>query len=197
MIFVWKKVCRLVAPFLLILLIPLVTRAANTGTVDNLDRDNGLPEFQLGAPLKSFSGLELKEDTGRWVSYRVPGDKLKYLGAELTGITLNFFKDQLYSIDVNFESRSATLRLLKSFEQSYGKQHTFETRNLLEATTELETREWDGAKALLVVKTAGNYHGGIARFVDKHLWDQLAAPRKERAAQLHKMLDGSYTNGDF
>ena len=199
---VGRKTCRLLAlpVFLLCAALsvsPSSSSAAPAGTVQDLDSDNGLPDIKLGTPLKSFTGLQLKEDTGRWQSYRLPGDKLKYLGYDITGVVLNFFKDQLYSIDVNFESRGTTTRLLKVFEQKYGKDHTFETRKLLEATTETETREWDGAKTFLVVKTAGNYHGGVARFIDRKMWDQLAEPRKEHAAQLHRMLDGSYTNGDF
>lgn len=170
---------------------------ARAGSVDDLDRDNGLPDAKLGAPLKSFKGLQLVEDTGRWLTYRVPGDHLKYLGNDITSIKLNFFKEQLYSIDLNFESKATTKRLLKTFEQNYGTKHSFETRKLLEATTELETREWTGAKTYLVFKKAGDNRGGVAIFVDRPLWDQLAQPREERAAQTRKMLDGSYTHGDF
>ena len=198
----WKKVSRRfvssVFPVLIVistlLASPAVVRA---GSVEDLDRDNGLPDAKLGAPLKSFKGLQLVEDTGRWLTYRVPGDNLKYLGNDVTSIKLNFFKEQLYSIDINFESKATTKRLLKLFEQSYGTKHSFETRKLLEATTELETREWTGTRVYLVFKKAGDNRGGVAIFVNRPLWDQLAQPREERAAQTRKMLDGSYTHGDF
>jgi hypothetical protein len=200
---VWKKVCprRLVARILPVLIaagaLLASTVAGRAGSVDDLDRDNGLPDAKLGAPLKSFKGLQLVENTGRWLTYRVPGDNLKFLGTEVSSIKLNFFKEQLYSIDINFESKATTRRLLKTFEQMYGTKHTFETRKMLEASTELETREWTGTKAYLVFKKAGDNRGGVAIYVDRPLWDQLAQPREERAAQTRKMLDGSYTHGDF
>ncbi len=198
----WKKVCRRPAPRLVLALTAMVVlltgpATVRAGSVADLDRDNGLPDARLGAPLKSFKGLQLVEDTGRWLTYKVPGEKLKFLGNDVTSIKLNFFKEQLYSIDINFDNRATTKRLLKTFEQSYGTVHSFETRKLLEADTELETREWTGAKTYLVFKKAGDNRGGVVIFVDRPLWDQLAQPREERAHQLRKMLDGSYTNGDF
>ncbi len=193
---VWRKVRHPLAPLLLLLLIagPLAVRAGN---LDDLDRDHGLPDARLGAPLKSFTGLQLVEDSGRWLTYKIPGEKLKYAGNEVTSIKYNFFKDQLYSIDVTFDNKTTCKRLLKMLEQNYGTVHSFETRKLAEADTELETREWTASKTYLVFKNAADHRGGTVIFVDKPMWDALAKPREERSAQLRKMLDGSYTNGDF
>ena len=186
-----------VLPFAVAVLTLTLAMPGRAGSVDDLDRDYGLPDARLGTPLKAFQGLELVEDTGRWVTYKVPGNKLRYAGNEVTSIKYNFFKDALYSIDVTFDNRTTCKRLLKMFETNYGKNHTMESRRLPDTNTELETREWTGAKTYLVLKSAGDQRGGVAIFLDRPTWDQLAKPREEKAAQMRKLLNGSYMNADF
>lgn len=192
-----RRLAAAVLPLAVAALTLALPTPARAGSVADLDRDYGLPDAKLGTPLKAFKGLELVEDTGRWLTYKVPGDKLKFAGNEVTSIKYNFFKDALYSIDVTFDNRTTCKRLLKMFEENYGKTHTLESRRMPDTDTDLETREWTGAKTYLVLKSAADQRGGVAIFLDRPVWDQLAKPREEKAAQMRKMLDGSYTNADF
>jgi hypothetical protein len=172
-------------------------RSAATGSVADLDADAGLPDAHIGAPVTSFTGLRRTEDTGRWQTYDRPGDKLNFLGVELKSITYNFFKDRLYSIDLELAGRRNVGRMLKVLEQRYGKTHSFETRTYPHTTAQMEIREWTGTKCYCEYKSAADGVGAELVLLDKPTWDLLQVPKEERAAQSRELLKGSYTNGDF
>ena len=90
------------------------------GSVDDLDREYGLPEAKIGAPVGAFSGLKLVEDSGRWLTYVPTAEKLKYAGFPVTGMKFNFFKGKLYSINVEVEGRRETRGILKYLEKAFG-----------------------------------------------------------------------------
>lgn len=171
--------------------------ARAAGTTADLDRDNGLPDARLGAPLKSFQGLQKTEDTGRWLSYTRPADQLRYAGYEIKGITYNFFKEKLYSIDLDVADKRNVKGLLKTLEEQYGKQHSYELHTYPKTAAQLEIREWAGTKVYCVYKNGSDYRGGVLIFLDKPTWDLLQVPKKEKDAQTRDMLKGSFINGDF
>jgi hypothetical protein len=170
---------------------------AQAGSLDDLDRDNGLPDAKLGTPVQAFQGLEQTEDTGRWATYRRPSDKLRFGNFELGGITYNFFKGKLYSIFIDVEGRRNTKGILKMLEQNYGKDHTFESKSFPKNTSQMEVREWTGKRVYLLYKNADNFTGGQLTLLDKPTWDLLQVPKEERRKEIRKMLDGSFINGDF
>ena len=170
---------------------------AHAGSVDDLDRANGLPGAKLGATLDSFRGLTLVEDTGRWLTYKPPGEKFSYAGFEVTRIRYNFFKGRLYSINVDIDGKRSTRGILKSLETDFGTAHSLEKHRLPGADTDLEVREWTGRKDYLLYKSAANDAGAQITFLDKPTWDQLQIPREQRKQQYRQMLDGSFSNGDF
>ena len=167
------------------------------GTTADLDHDNGLPTAQLGAPLKSFQGLQKIEDTGRWLSYTRPTDDLHYARHEIKGITYNFFKERLYSVDLEIADKGNVKGLLKTLEAQYGKQHSYELHTYPKTAAQLEIREWAGTKVYCVYKNGSDFRGGVLIFLDKPTWDLLQVPKKEKDAQTREMLKGSFTNGDF
>ena len=171
--------------------------AAHAASVADVDGDNGLPNAQLGAPLASFTGLRKTEDTGRWLTFDRPADKLDFLGIRLKGITYNFFKERLYTIDLELEGRGDVRGMLKALERRYGKNHSLETKTYKNTNAQLEVREWAGTKVYCLYKSAADSVGAELVFVDRPTWDALQIPREERAAQSRDMLKGSYTNGDF
>ena len=179
------------------LLFILTAVAARAGSTADLDRDNGLPDAQLGAPLKSFQGLQQTENTGRWLSYTRPTDKLQYEGHEIRSITYNFFKEKLYSIFLEVEDKHNVKGLIKALEQRYGKQHSFELHTYPKTAAELEIREWAGSKVYCVYKNGSDFHGAMLTFLDKPTWDLLQVPKRQQEAQSRDMLKGSYLNGDF
>ncbi len=170
---------------------------ARAGSVDDLDRANGLPNAKLGAPLESFHGLTLVEDTGRWLTYKPPGEKFSYAGFEVTRIQYNFFKGRLYSINVDIDGKRSTRGILKSLEADFGPVHSLEKHRLPGTDTDLEVREWTGRKDYLLYKSAANYAGAQITFLDKPTWDQLQIPLEQRKQQYRQMLGGSFSNGDF
>ena len=167
------------------------------GTLNDLDRDNGLPDAQLGAPLRSFQGLRKTEDTGRFQTFIRPGDKMVFGGADITGITYNFFKEELYSIDIDVADKANVKRVLNYLESHYGSDHTRETRTLAKTATELDIREWSGRRAYCVFKSGSDLRGAILVFVNRPKWDELEVPRKEREKQSRDLLKGSFINGDL
>ena len=171
--------------------------AAPVGTTADLDRDNGLPDARLGAPLSSFQGLQKTEDTGRWLSFKRPSDKLEYARYAVKSITYNFFKERLYSIFLKVEDKRNVKGLIKALEQQYGKEHSYELHTYPKTAAELEIREWAGTKAYCVYKNGSDFHGGVLTFLDKPTWDQLQVPKRQQEAQSRDMLKGSYLNGDF
>lgn len=171
--------------------------AAPVGSTADLDQENGLPDARLGAPLNSFKGLQQTEDTGRWLSYKRPADKLEYAGYEVKSITYNFFKEKLYSIFLEVEDKHSVKGLLKTLEQQYGKQHSYELHTYPKTAAQLEIREWAGTKVYCVYKNGTDFRGGVLTFLDKPTWDLLQIPKKEKEAQTREMLKGSYLNGDF
>ena len=175
----------------------LVLSAHAQGTVENLDRDNGLPDAQLGAPVRSFQGLKNTEDTGRFQTYVRSTDKLRVEGVEVTGITYNFFKDELYSIDVDVQGTGNVNRLLKILEKKYGSDYTTETRTYPKTSAQLEIREWASKRAYCLYKSASDARGAVLVFVNRPKWDELEVPRRERENQAREKLKGSFTNGDF
>ncbi len=170
---------------------------ARAGSVADLDRDNGLPDAKLGAPMNAFQGLQRTEDVGRWQTFKRPADALRYGKFEVTGITYNFFKDRLYSINVDLSGKRSVKGVLKLLEDQYGKDHSFDRRDYAQARATLEIREWAGTKAYCVYKSAADFDGGVLTFVDKPTWDLLQVPKKQQQAENKEKLKGSFINGDF
>ena len=175
----------------------LAAGTARAGSVADLDRDNGLPDAQLGAPLKSFQGLKQTEDTGRWLSYTRPADQLRYGGHEVKSITYNFFKEKLYSIFIELEGRRNVKGMLKTLQKQYGKETNYDLHTYGKTATQVEIREWAGTRAYCVYKNGADFRGGVLTFLDKPTWDLLQVPKSEKEAQTRDMLKGSFINGDF
>ena len=175
----------------------LTLHAQAEGTLGDLDRDNGLPDAQLGAPLRSFQGLRKTEDTGRFLTFIRPSDKKVFAGAEITGITYNFFKEELYSIDIDVADSANVKRILRYLEDHYGGDRTKETRTYAKTAAELDIREWAGRRAYCLYKSASDFKGAVLVFVNRAKWDELEVPRREREKQSRDLLKGSFTNGDF
>jgi hypothetical protein len=186
---------RLVALFCLFGLSLATVRGA--GSVADLDADNGLPDAHFGAPLTSFAGLHKTEDVGRWLTFDRPGEKLEFLGVRLQGITYNFFKERLFSIDLELRGRGEVHGMLKALEKRYGQTHSFETRTYPHTTAQMEVREWTGARTYCDYKSAADGTGAELVLLDRPTWDLLQVPKQEKAAQTRELLKGSYTNGDF
>ena len=179
------------------------------GSLDDLDRDNGLPDAKLGTPVEAFQGLEQTEEAGRWTTYRRPSDKLTFGKFELAGITYNFFKGKLYSIFIDVEGKRNTKGILKLLEATYGKDHSMTTQTFSAPKTsglqiftpatppQMEVREWTGKRVFLLYKNAENFVGGQITFLDRPTWDLQQVPKEERRKEIRKMLDGSFLNGDF
>lgn len=178
-----------------ILVLPLMIHA--TGSVADLDQDNGLPDAQLGAPLRFFQGLSKTEDNGRFQTFTRPTDKLRMEGVEVTGITYNFFKEELYSIDIDVRGAGNVKRLFKSLEKKYGKDYNTELRTYPKTSAQLLIHEWASKRAYCLYKSASDDRGAILVFVNRPKWDELEVPRRERENQARDKLKGSYTNGDF
>ena len=140
-----------------------------------------MPDAQLGAPVKSFQGLRNTEDTGRFQTYVRPTDKLRVEGVEVSGITYNFFKDELYSIDIDVQGTGNVRKMLKLLERKYGTDHTTETRTYPKTSAELEIREWASKRAYCLYKKASDDKGAVLVFEN----------------QARDKLKGSFTNGDF
>lgn len=170
---------------------------ARAGSVADVDADDGLPDAKLTAPLSAFTGLTKTDDAGRWLSYTRASDKLDFNGVPLKGITYNFFKGLLYSIDLDVEGKRNVGRMLKALETRYGRQHTLDIKHYPNTEAEVEVREWAGVKAYCDFKSAGDRSGGQVVFVDRPTWDMLQKPKEEQAAQARTLLKGSFTNGDF
>jgi hypothetical protein len=171
--------------------------SARTGSVADLDADDGLPDARIGTPLANFTGLRKTDDAGRWLSFERPGDKLNFLGVELKSITYNFFKDRLYSIDLELQGKRNITRMLKALESRYGKTHTLETRTYQHTNAQMEVREWAGTKMYCDYKSAVDGAGAELVLLDKPTWDLLQLPKEQQAAAYRQMLKGSYINGDF
>ena len=171
--------------------------AARAGSVAELDRDGGLPGAPVGASLASFNGLKQIENTGRWLSYTRDADRLEVLGVPIKRITYNFFKERLYSINIDVTGKRETHNLLKALEVRYGADHSFDTRAYPKITAEMEIREWKGTKLYCVYKSASDSEGGVLTLLDKPTWDLLQVPKQEKDAATKSMLNGSFTNGDF
>ncbi len=167
------------------------------GSVADLDQDNGLPDAQLGASVKTFQGLKNTDDVGRFQTYTRTTDKLQFAGVPVTGITYNFFKDELYSIDLDVRGTGNVTKLLKVLEKRYGTDHTKETRTYPKTSAELEIREWSGKRAYCLYKSASDFKGAVLVFVNRPRWDELEAPRREKENQARDKLKGSFINGDF
>jgi hypothetical protein len=167
------------------------------GSVSNLDKDGGLPGAPIGAPLQSFNGMQQIEDTGRWLSYVRPQDRLEFLGVRLKGITYNFFKERLYSINLDITGRRETHQMLKILEQRYGNDYTFDTKSYPKVQAQMEIREWAGAKLYCIFKSSSEFDGGVLTLLDKPTWDLLQIPKREQQAQARALLKGSFSNGDF
>ena len=184
-------------PALLGLLTLVFTTPLRAGSVVDLDQQNGLPDAQIGAPVTAFKGLQQTEDTGRWTTYKRPSDRLTFGQYDLSAITYNFFKGKLYSIFLEAEGKRNVKGLIHSLESLYGRQHSLEKRPLPPSPIVMETREWTGQKIYLLYKNSDNFSGGQITYLDRPTWDTLQVPKQERAAELRKMLQGSFTNGDF
>ena len=193
----WRQTRAIGRAVCLLGLCGLLLGASRAGSVADLDADDGLPDAHIGEPLTSFTGLRKTEDTGRWLTFDRPADKLEFLGVKLKGITYNFFKERLYSIDLELNGSHSVHAMLKVLEQRYGKTHSLETRTYRGTNAQMEVREWEGAKIYCEYKSAVDGTGAEMVLLDKPTWDMLQVPKEERAAQSREMLKGSYTNGDF
>ena len=193
----FHRVLRACRGWLLAALCLAAAGAAQAGSTVDLDNANGLPDAQLGAPLKNFTGLKQTEDTGRWLSYIRPSDQLAYAGHEVKSITYNFFKEKLYSIFVEVEGGRNVKGLYKTLETQYGKEHNFELQTYGKTATQVGITEWAGTKVYCIYKCAVDNKGAVLTFLDKPTWDQLQIPKKEKEAQSREMLKGSYIDGNF
>ena len=164
---------------------------ARAGTVADLDRDNGLPDAKLGAPLASFQGLEKTEDVGRWLTFKRPGDKLRFGNTAVVGITYNFFKDRLYSINLDVNGKGNVKGLVKQLEHDYGKDHSMDTLPLAKTATTLDVREWSGTRVYCVLKSGSDNDGAVLTLLDKPTWDTLQIPKKERLEASKQLLGKS------
>ncbi len=187
--------CRTLG-FVLILACTAVP-AVRAGSVADLDRDGGLPGAPIGAPLSTFNGLKETENTGRWLTYTRPADRLEFLGIPIKGITYNFFKERLYSINIDVTGKHETRKLIKTLEERYGTDHSFDTRAYPKTRAEMEIREWKGTKLYCLYKSASDFEGGVLTLLDRPTWDQLQVPKQEKDAATRSLLNGSFTNGDF
>ncbi len=70
----------------------------------------------------------------------------------MNGITYNFFKEELYSIDIDVQGTGNVRKLLKILEKQYGKHHTLETHTYPKTSAELEIREWAGKGRIACTK---------------------------------------------
>lgn len=175
----------------------LGTNVRAAGSLADLDRDNGLPNAQLGAPLSSFQGLEKTEDTGRWLSFRRPSDNLHFGKYEVAGITYNFFKERLYSIVLTIPGKGNVKGTLKLLDQMYGKDHTNDTLPVAKMAMTVDVHEWAGTKVYCIMKNGSDFDGGELRFLDRATWDALQIPKKEKLEASKQMLSGSFVNGDL
>ncbi len=181
----------------LLALLCLSVTSVRAGSVAAVDADDGLPDARLGTSVAAMPGLRKSEDVGRWLTFDRPGDKLEFLGVRLKGISYNFFKDHLYSIDLELEGSHSVKGMLKMLERRYGTEHTLETRTYKGTNAIVQIREWAGTKAYCVYKSAADGTGAELVLLDKPTWDLLQQPRQQQAAMSREMLKGSYTNGDF
>ena len=165
------------------------------GSVADLDRDNGLPNAKLGAPLGSFQGLQKTEDVGRWLTFKRPTDDLRYGRYTVSGITYNFFKEKLYSINLDITGKRNVRGIIKQLEQDYGKDHTKDTLPFAKVNATMDVREWSGTKAYCVLKTSSEDDGGVLTLLDKPTWDQLQVPKKEKLEASKQLLSGSVLDG--
>ena len=175
----------------------LAAGTLRAGSLADLDRDNGLPDAKLGTPLNAFQGLQKTEDVGRWLTFKRPGDALRFGKFEVSGITYNFFKERLYSISLDVSSKHSVKGILKLLEEDYGKVHSFEQRYYAKSTAVLEIREWASSKVYCLFKSSADFDGGVLTFVDRPTWDLLQVPKKQQQAENREMLKGSFLNGDF
>ena len=173
----------------------LLAVTGRAGTVADLDRDDGLPNAKLGAPLSAFQGLEKTEDVGRWLTFKRPSDNLHYGKLAVTGITYNFFKEKLYSINLDIVGRGNVHGIIKRLEQDYGKDHTLDTLPFAKVSATMEVREWSGTKVYCVLKSGSDFEGGVLTLLDKPTWDQLQIPKKEKLEAAKQMLGGSFLDG--
>lgn len=180
---------------LLVLLSFLLAGSAQAGSVADLDRDNGLPNAKLGTPLSAFQGLEKTEDVGRWLTYKRSSDNLRFGKYAVTGITYNFFKEKLYSINLDIVGKSNVHGVIKRLEQDYGKDHTLDTLPFSKISATMDVREWSGTKVYCVLKSSSEYEGGVLTLLDKPTWDQLQIPRKEKLEASKQLLGGSFLDG--
>lgn len=175
----------------------LALHAYADGGIADLDRDNGLPDAQLGASVKTFQGLKSTDEVGRFQSYVRPTDRMQFDGVEVTGITYNFFEGALYSIDIDVRGTGNVARLFKVMERKYGTDYTSETRTYPKTSAQLDIREWAGKRAYCLFKGSSDLRGAVLVYVNRPKWDELEAPRREKEAHARDMLKGSFTNGDF
>ena len=175
----------------------LFCAGARAGSVADLDRENGLPNAKLGTPLSAFQGLQKTEDVGRWLTFKRPSDNLHYGKYAVTGISYNFFKDKLYSINLDVVGRGNVKGILKLLEQQYGKDHTMDTLPFAKVSATMEVREWSGAKVYCVMKNSSENDGGVLTLLDKPTWDLLQIPKKEKLEASKQMLSGSFMDGDI
>ena len=127
----------------------LAAVTVRAGSLADLDRDDGLPDAKLGTPVNAFQGLQKTDDVGRWLSFKRPTDVLRYGKFAVTGITYNFFKDKLYSINLDLSSKRSVQGVLKLLEEQYGKDHSLDRREYAKSNAVLEVREWAAPKVLL------------------------------------------------
>lgn len=188
---------RWMAKVALVLCLWLSAGSIRAGSLADLDRDNGLPDAKLGTPLSAFQGLQKTEDVGRWLTFKRPSDVLRYGKFEVAGITYNFFKDRLYSINVDLTGKRSVKGMIKLLEDQYGKDHGRDQRTYTHSTALMEIREWTATKVYCVYKSGSDYDGAVLTFLDKPTWDQLQLPKKQQQAENREKLQGSFLNGDF
>src|SRR5262249_21378721 len=122
------------------------------GTTAAVDADYGFNGVSLGIAPSALKDMEQVEELGRWLTLRDKREKIPYAGFWVTDVTYNFLWGKLYSIHVEVHDKRNVRGLLRFFEQRYGREYTYDARQIAAADTSLETREWKGKRAYFLYK---------------------------------------------
>jgi hypothetical protein len=103
-----------------------------------VDKDNGLPNAQLGAPLSSFKNMKLEKEYPNFKVYKRTSDKLIVGDVNVSEISYRFANDTLFAIGIIVKDMQAAQKL-----RQYGKSHYGPG----EDGTRLNSCSWRGKKA--------------------------------------------------
>ena len=96
--------------------------AAPAGDVDRLDAEHGFRDARFGAPLDSFTGLELLSSNGArgTTLYVRPEEDLSFGQANLDGVTYGFYADRLYFVTLFASGEGNARAALAEIRERYG-----------------------------------------------------------------------------